>query len=146
MLEFDQQRRKHTMKIKELADLVGVSTATIRFYEEKELLYPSKHPNGYRHYTEADIKDLKLIIAFKRAAFSLNDIKTIVDLRRLPQSLQCKMDSLAFVQQQVKHLKGQIAFLSNLMSILEQIEQLVDENEPDHVEEALKLISSIEKL
>jgi DNA-binding transcriptional regulator YiaG len=38
MLRFDQQRRKQTMKIKELADLMGVSTATIRFYEEKRLL------------------------------------------------------------------------------------------------------------
>ncbi|MBP1904337.1 DNA-binding transcriptional MerR regulator [Paenibacillus turicensis] len=134
------------MKIKELADLVGVSTATIRFYEEKELLHPSKHPNGYRYYTEADIKDLNLIIAFKRAAFSLNDIKTIVTLRRLPQSLQCKMDSLAFMQSQIKHVKEQITFLNQLMSILEQIEKLVDKNDPDHVEEALKLMSKIEKL
>lgn len=146
MLRFDQQRRKQTMKIKELADLMGVSTATIRFYEEKRLLHPSKHQNGYRHYTEEDVKDLKLIIAFRRAAFSLNDIKTIIDLRRLPQSLQCKMDSLEFMQKQIKHVKGQITFLSQLMSILEQIEQLVDKNEPDHVEEALKLISSIEQL
>lgn len=134
------------MKIKELADLVGISPATIRFYEEKELLHPSKSQNGYRYYTEADVKDLNLIIAFKRAAFSLNDIKTIVTLRRLPQSLQCKMDSLAFMQSQIKHVKEQITFLNQLMSILEQIEKLVDKNDPDHVEEALILMSKIEKL
>ncbi|MEU5401765.1 MerR family transcriptional regulator [Streptomyces sp. NPDC005963] len=52
------------MRIGELAERIGASTRSLRYYEEQGLLSPSRDSNGYRHYDEAalvrarNIKDL----------------------------------------------------------------------------------------
>lgn len=38
------------MKIGELAKLTGASTRALRYYEDEELIVPSRMPNGYREY------------------------------------------------------------------------------------------------
>ena len=49
------------MKIKQVEELVGISSKNIRFYEEQGLLTPSRAENGYREYHEAEINRLKQI-------------------------------------------------------------------------------------
>lgn len=55
------------MKIKELAEKMGLTVYTIRFYE-KEGLLDSRHiqreENNYHNYSEAAIKRLNLIKKF----------------------------------------------------------------------------------
>lgn len=43
------------MRIDVLARKTGVSERLLRYYEEQELLRPTRLPNGYREYAEADI-------------------------------------------------------------------------------------------
>lgn len=43
------------MKIGELGRRAGVSTRTLRYYEEQGLLEPTRLPNGYRSYDEKDV-------------------------------------------------------------------------------------------
>ncbi|ARQ70937.1 MerR family transcriptional regulator [Streptomyces marincola] len=43
------------MRIGEFSRRTGVSQRLLRYYEERELLRPSRRPSGYREYTEADI-------------------------------------------------------------------------------------------
>ena len=70
------------MRISELSDHTGVSTKTIRYYEEMDLLPPpSRRPNGYRQYGEKDIDRLSLVAGARRLDFSLAEIKEILDLR-----------------------------------------------------------------
>ena len=49
------------MKIKQVEELVGISSKNIRFYEDQGLLSPTRSENGYRDYHESDIKRLKQI-------------------------------------------------------------------------------------
>ena len=67
------------MHIKELAERLQVSTRTIRFYEEKGLLTPSKHPeNGYRLFTEQDARRMQTIICLREVGVAVDEIKTIL--------------------------------------------------------------------
>lgn len=43
------------MLIGELADRTGVSRRLLRYYEEQGLLEPTRQPNGYREYGDADV-------------------------------------------------------------------------------------------
>lgn len=45
--------------IGELAELLGVSRDTLRIYEEQGLLKPMRDENGFRVYSEADIRSLQ---------------------------------------------------------------------------------------
>ena len=49
------------MKIKQVEELVGITSKNIRFYEEQGLLTPERAENGYREYHEENIKTLKKI-------------------------------------------------------------------------------------
>jgi DNA-binding transcriptional MerR regulator len=66
------------MRIGELAQRVGVSTDTVRFYERSGLLpRPSRQDNNYRDYSEADAEHLRLLIDLRRLDLPLDDAARI---------------------------------------------------------------------
>jgi DNA-binding transcriptional MerR regulator len=63
------------LKIGELADLVGVSTRTIRYYEEIGLLDSVKRAEGgKRVYTDLDVQRLKFIKRLKHLGLTLSEM------------------------------------------------------------------------
>ncbi len=63
--------------IRELADEFGVTTRTLRFYEEKGLLSPKRH-NHTRTYSNADRTRLRLILRGKRLGLTLEESASII--------------------------------------------------------------------
>ncbi len=67
------------MKIGEVADRVGLSLRTIRFYEEAGLVTPdARSTGGFRLYTEDAIDRLTLIKAMKPLDFSVEEIAEVL--------------------------------------------------------------------
>jgi MerR family copper efflux transcriptional regulator len=69
------------MKIQELADLMGLTPHTIRFYEKDGLLdsrHIQREKNNYRNYSDEAIERLKLIKKFQGIGCSLAELKTIL--------------------------------------------------------------------
>ncbi|WP_216822905.1 MerR family transcriptional regulator [Aeromicrobium sp. A1-2] len=63
------------MQIGEVADQVGLSLRTIRFYEETGLVIPSgRSVGGFRLYSESDVSRLQLIKRMKPLGFSVEEI------------------------------------------------------------------------
>ncbi|WP_070120058.1 MerR family transcriptional regulator [Bacillus marinisedimentorum] len=68
------------MKVKEVADLVGISVRTLHHYDEIGLLIPEKtNEAGYRAYTDENLETLQQILFFKELGFPLKKIKKILD-------------------------------------------------------------------
>ncbi|MCX7288635.1 MAG: MerR family DNA-binding transcriptional regulator [Rhodobacterales bacterium] len=67
------------MTIREMCDAYGVTPRTLRFYEAKELLAPTRQGTR-RLFTRRDRARLKLIQRGKRFGFSLEDIRQTLDL------------------------------------------------------------------
>lgn len=63
----------------QLSALTGVNAETLRFYEKAGLLAPARAANGYRLYTEDDVKRLKLIRRALAAGFAIDRIKPLLD-------------------------------------------------------------------
>jgi DNA-binding transcriptional MerR regulator len=68
-----------TYRISDLASEFDVTTRTIRFYEEKDLLNPLRDGQT-RIYSAADRIKLKLILRGKRLGLSLEDSKSIIEM------------------------------------------------------------------
>jgi len=69
------------MLIKELANRIGFSIDTIRFYEKQGLLddtHFQRSANGYRHYSEASLQRLNLIKMGQAAGFTLNEMRQAI--------------------------------------------------------------------
>jgi MerR family mercuric resistance operon transcriptional regulator len=70
------------MRIGELANTVGLTTQTIRFYERKGLLpAPERGANGYRTYGESTLTRLNFINHARAAGLTLAEIGSIIDIR-----------------------------------------------------------------
>lgn len=65
------------MKIKEVENLTGITSKNIRFYEKEGLINPNRLENGYRDYSDEDIRILKEIKLYRKLDISLEDIKCI---------------------------------------------------------------------
>jgi DNA-binding transcriptional MerR regulator len=65
--------------VKQIADLAGVTTRTLRYYDEIGLLIPAeKGENGYRYYDQYDLVRLQQILFFRELEVPLDDIQLIM--------------------------------------------------------------------
>lgn len=66
--------------ISQVAELTGISTRTLQYYDEIGLLKPSElTPSGYRLYNEETLQKLQQILFFKELDFKLKEIKEILE-------------------------------------------------------------------
>lgn len=70
---------KALVTISELAEEFGVTTRTIRFYEDRGLITPVRQGTR-RLFRPRDRTRLKLILRGKRLGFSLDEIGDIIDM------------------------------------------------------------------
>lgn len=70
---------KEAFTITELAREFGVTTRTIRFYEDQGLLTPARDGRN-RVYSKRDRVRLKLTLRGKRLGFSLGEVRELFDL------------------------------------------------------------------
>ncbi|QST00650.1 MerR family transcriptional regulator [Pontibacillus sp. ALD_SL1] len=67
------------LKVKEVADLTGISVRTLHYYDEIGLLCPSETTDAsYRIYSNTDLEMLQQILFFKEMGFSLKKIKEVI--------------------------------------------------------------------
>ncbi|MGH9279107.1 MAG: MerR family DNA-binding protein [Acidimicrobiales bacterium] len=70
------------MRIGELAEHLGVTTKSIRFYESIGLMpEPARTASGYRDYAPADAERLTFIKTAQRLGLSLDEIREIIAFR-----------------------------------------------------------------
>jgi DNA-binding transcriptional MerR regulator len=88
--------------VRELADELGVTTRTLRFYEAEGLIAPQRVGSA-RVFDARDRTRLKLILRGKRFGMSLAEIREIVDMydgaatseRRQLETLLARLDEIA---------------------------------------------------
>lgn len=135
--------------IKQLADLAGVSTRTLRYYEESGLLSPERiESNNYRVYGSREVNRLQDILFYRALDVPLREIKEM--LKKGPDDRTMLLEEHLFA---LKAKKKQLAVLiSNLentiaaekgektMSDKDKFEgfkkQLVEDNEKRYGKEA----------
>jgi DNA-binding transcriptional MerR regulator len=99
--------------ISELASEFDISTRSIRFYEEKNLLSPRRSTGNQRIYTRRDRARLKLILRGKRFGYSLDEIAEMIGMTdidtdevvQIRKSLAYGVKKLSEIRQRMDDLK-----------------------------------------
>lgn len=100
------------MKIKQVEELVGITSKNIRFYESQGLLTPERADNGYREYHQDNIEVLKKIKLLRKIGISVEDIKSVLnDNVTLENCLEKYLDVL----------EKQKSNLTNMYNLTEEI-------------------------
>lgn len=108
------------LTIREMCEAFDVTPRTLRFYEQKELLFPIRDGQK-RLFTRRDRGRLKLILRGKRFGFALEDIRQLLDLydrgdqqeEQLTRTYALARDRLAQMEQQRDELNEAIAELKS---------------------------------
>lgn len=107
------------LTIGELAKRSGVSVATIRFYEEKDLIWSARTAGNQRRYQRAMLRRIAIVKAAQQVGISLKQIKET--LSTLPkQQVATKKDWQIMSQQWQGQLDQQIMMLLQLRQQLDQ--------------------------
>lgn len=110
------------MRVKEVADLVGISVRTLHHYDEIGLLTPEETTeSGYRIYSNANLEMLQQILFFRQLGFPLKKIKEIIcspafnrqealELhRQILLEKRARLDKMiATIDKTIQHAKGEI--------------------------------------
>ena len=109
--------------ISELAREFDITTRTIRFYEDEDLLQPGR--NGrQRIYSRRDYVRLKLILRGKRLGLSLSEIADIIELYDSDQGETGQLASfLDSIRERRGVLKQQRADIDATLHELQRIER-----------------------
>ena len=96
----------------QLAQDLGVTPRTIRFYEDKGLILPQR-AGTTRVYTHRDRVRMILILRGKRMGFSLREIKEFLDLYVVDHTQVEQMQHL------LKKVRGRIVLLEDQLQAVE---------------------------
>lgn len=112
-----------TYGIAELAGEFGVTTRTVRFYEDKGLLSP-KREGQRRVYSARDRVRLRLIMRGKRLGLSLEEIGELIDLYDVdPSEVTQLKHFLDVIQQRIVILEGQKRDIDESLTELARLEE-----------------------
>ena len=122
--------------IREVADLIGISTDAIRLYEKEGLVTPHRDPqNAYRYYEAYDIQRILGIYLHRQLNVSIPEIRNIYEVETLPeisdsfsefitqaedeiQNLQIKLEKLRFMKQHIDNLNEDNDFKEYVKSLI----------------------------
>lgn len=120
---------KLQLSVKELSEIVGVSTRNIRYYDQIDLFKPSGQlENGYRYYTIEKIEELRLISYLRHLDIPIQEIKAHLENRSLENYLNVLEKQLVQTRVKMKHLEFLEKRLEKRMQSLAYIHQLEDIN------------------
>jgi len=122
----DRPSRDRTYSITELCREFNVTPRTLRFYEQKGLLHPTRR-GWTRIFNYRDRARLQLILRGKKVGFALEEIKEMLDLYNLRdgQLTQLRIASTK-MRERLEALRKQRVELEDAIGDLERTVVLVD--------------------
>lgn len=123
-------------KVGELAKIAGLTTRTLRFYDQIGLLSPSGLTEaGHRLYDESDLSRLQQIMSLKELGLSLEEVKSVIVGERI--------SPLEIVNLQMARIKEQIAAQQRLYELLHHVSKRMQGKAPLAVEDFTGLLQAM---
>lgn len=113
------------------AELAGVHPQTLRIYERKGLLEPSRTPGGSRRYSDADISLLRRIQELTDEGLNLAGVKRVLELEQEVASLRAELDQLRAqmreaIQETHRQYRRDLVPLNQQLALLNEAARLFD--------------------
>ena len=114
---------ERTYRIREFAELAGVTVRALHHYDRLGLLRPRRTTSGYRAYSSRDLETLEQIVALKFIGLPLKKIKTLTKNRGVELSTALRAqrtilsDKRQLLDQAIRAIRAAEAALANGGSI-----------------------------
>ncbi|MGI6066460.1 MAG: MerR family transcriptional regulator, partial [Bacillota bacterium] len=105
--------------IRKLGQLAGISTRTLRYYDEIGILKPARiNSSGYRIYGQNEVDRLQQILFYRELGVSLESIKEIISASSFDRARALK-----------EHRKRLLEKRKQLDLLIENVEKTIDSTE-----------------
>jgi len=123
---------KELARVGEVAERLGVSPRTIKYYEELGLVEPeARSPGGFRLYGEEDVLRLERILRMKGIGYSLAAIRELLAVRDAAREAD-KATILATATERLKDREREVtARIRRMQEDLKRAEALREELQRD---------------
>lgn len=109
--------------IADVAEALGVTARTLRFYEDRGLLQP-RRVGQVRLYSRRDVARMRLILRGKRLGFSLAEIEAFLDLYDAdPQHLEQMRALAGRCQERIAELRARREAIDQTIAEIETLER-----------------------
>ena len=113
-------------KIGDVAQMLGTTPRTLRYYEEEGLIVSRRTEGGTRFYSQQDITRLRIILKLTKLGLPINDIKQLAITRtHCLTGAQASENVLPLVQTLLKSINEQKQFYEALEQDLETAAQVI---------------------
>jgi DNA-binding transcriptional MerR regulator len=104
------------VQIGEVADMLGITTRTIRYYEEFGIMEaPQRLDGGRRIYSKEDIVRLKFILKLKELGITLKEMQELADIYKIHKDSDKLMPRLLqILDMHIQKIDEKISKLSSL--------------------------------
>ena len=144
MTETDDVSTPTTMRIGEVATRTGLTTRTIRYYEEVGLLRgeAERGKGQHRQYDEADVEQLLLIHALSRLlGASLEEVQRLVRPELAQVASDRRWDRIETMAQRLSVVETALATVERLLELVRAHRGALEQLE-DQLERRLAVIES----
>ncbi|GAA3311322.1 MerR family transcriptional regulator [Streptomyces cinereospinus] len=95
--------------VAEAARLVGLSTHTLRYYEQEGLVRPARNATGYRKYSACDLRRLVFLTRMRLSGMTMTDLKRYIQLveqgpSTIPERRRIMLDQQDRIMRQIREL------------------------------------------
>lgn len=95
--------------VAEAARLVGLSTHTLRYYEQEGLVRPARNASGYREYSAFDLRRLVFLTRMRLSGMTMTDLKRYILLveqgpSTIPERRRIMLDQQDRITRQIREL------------------------------------------
>jgi DNA-binding transcriptional MerR regulator len=123
-------------KVREFADLAGVTVRTLHHYDRIALLRPQRSRSGYRLYSLTDLERLVQITALKFLGIPLHEIKVLLGASPLSLSESLRL--------QLRALTEKRDLITRAIRAIEEAERLIRSDQATDASALRKIIEVIE--
>jgi MerR family transcriptional regulator, repressor of the yfmOP operon len=111
-----EKKKKELLQIGEVAEMLQITTRTIRYYEEFGIMAPPQRlEGGMRVYAKEDVTRLKFILKLKELGISLKEMQELADIYRTHKSSDRIMPRLVeILDHHIRKIDEKITTLSSL--------------------------------
>lgn len=128
-----------------IARHLGVSSRSIRYYEELGLISPVRSNGGFRKYSEPEIKKLCTILKLKKLGLTLEEISDLVNLKQCKGNKRPVKELLTYLhsrlhefEEKIRDYKDGIKEINSLIDVIKSCSDCKGGAEIFKCEECLK--------
>ncbi|XMB66757.1 MerR family transcriptional regulator [Mycoplasmatota bacterium zrk1] len=102
------------MRVKELANLAGITVRALHYYDQLGLLCPRKDQSNYRFYSKDDVAKLSQILYLRELGFPLSKIMLIIDKSNLDKR-KALSTHRELIKKKIERLESLIESIDNTL-------------------------------